>query len=356
MRAAIMMPKGLAPGLLILISFSLYSQDIPEEGAFIDTINTSVDLFNEEDPMDITLTLDLKEYQRNKYKGEYVPAHCRYQINDTLSLDKSMRIKARGDFRRSYCSFAPFWLNIRLADVNNRHLQDVTRMKIVTHCNSGKAYKAYVLKEYLAYKIYNILSPVSFRVRLIRMKYVDTGRKDKVTESWAFMIEPEGLLAERLEGISIKKDDLSMARMEQGSMDLVAMFMFMIGNSDFSILGRHNVKILGLPGFGSEGYTPVPYDFDYTGLVNASYAIPGENLGIKSVQERYYLGRCRESNEYQQVIDYMENHRSEILEMINSFPYLEEKSKIEVIAYLEEFFNLASYSGLIQKQLDKTCR
>jgi len=150
----------LTPGLFILISFSLYSQDIPEEGAFIDTINTSVDLFNEEDPMDITLTLDLKEY--------------------------------------------------------------------------------------LAYKIYNILSPVSFRVRLIRMKYVDTGRKGKMTESWAFMIEPEGLLAGRLEAIPIKNDELSMARMEKGSMDLVAMFMFMIGNSDYSIVGRHNVMKLYL--------------------------------------------------------------------------------------------------------------
>jgi len=114
--------------------------------------------------------------------------------------------------------------------------------------------------------------------------------------------------------------------------------------------------ILGLPGFGFEGYTPVPYDFDYTGLVNASYAIPGEHLGIKSVQECYYLGRCRESNEYQQVIDYMENQRNEILEMINSFPYLEEKSKSEMISYLEEFFNLASDPGLVQKQFDKTCR
>lgn len=346
----------LIPILLILLSFSLHAQDIPEEGALIDTINTSVDLFNEEDPMYITLTLNLKEYQRNKYKGEYVPAHCRYQINDTITLDKSMRIKARGDFRRSYCSFAPFWLNIRLADVNNKHLQDVTRMKIVTHCNSAKGYEAYVFKEYIAYKIYNILSPVSFRVRLIRMKYVDTGRKGKVTESWAFLIEPEGLLAERLEAIPIKNDKLSMARMEQGSMDLVALFMFMIGNSDYSILGRHNVKILELPGFGPEGYTPVPYDFDYTGFVNAHYAIPGEHLGIKSVQERYYMGRCRELSEYKQLIDYMENHRGEIMEMIHSFPYLEENSKSEMIAYLEEFFNLASYTGLIQKQFDKTCR
>jgi len=340
--------------LVVIWPMVLPAQDIPEEGALIDTIDTSVDLFNELDPMNITLIVNLKEYQRNKYKGEYIPVHFLYQINDTLSLEKDMRMKARGKYRRNHCTFAPFWLNIRKADVKNQYLQDVKRMKIVTHCRSAKEYKEYVLKEYLAYKIYNILSPVSFRVRLIRMKYVDTGRKNRVTESWAFMIEPEGLLAERHDAIAIKNDKLSMRHMEPESMDLTALFMFMIGNADYSIAGRHNVKILGLPGFGTNGYTPVPYDFDYTGLVNAVYAIPA-TLDIRSVKERYYLGLCREEDEYQLAINHIEEQREEILHLISSFPYLGEKQKREVVGYLEDYFDLASNPALIQSFL-KTCR
>ncbi len=332
------------------------AQDAPEEGELIDTIDTSVDLFNEINPMDMTLTFDLKKYQRSKFKGEYLPVHFYYQINDTLRLEKSMRIKARGEFRRKHCSFAPFWLNIRKADIANQHLQEVTRIKIVTHCRGSNEYADYLLKEYLTYKIYNILSPISFRVRLLRMKYVDTGRKNRVTESWAFMIEPEEMLAGRHDGQVIKKDELIMRLMKPETMDLVALFQFMIGNADYSIAGRHNVKILGLPGFGSEGYTPVPYDFDYTGLVNAEYALPGENLGITSIQDRYFLGLCREESEYQQVIDHLEKHRDEILEMINSFPYMKEKKKSEMISYLEGFFILASDTERIRKKLNKTCR
>ena len=146
---------------------------------------------------------------------------------------------------------APFWLNIRKADVKNIHLQDVNGFKVVTKCQGSKAYNEYVLKEYLAYKIYNIISPISFRVRLIRMTYLDTGRKNKVTEGWAFLIEPEEMLAERLGGQVVKKDDLAIALMQPGDMDLAAMFMYMIGNCDYSIVGRHNMKILGMPGFGS---------------------------------------------------------------------------------------------------------
>ena len=342
--------------IFILAPFLMHAQDAPGEGELIDTIDTSVDLFNETGPMDITLTFDLKKYQRNKFEGEYIPVHFHYQINDTLGLEKSIRIKARGAFRRKHCSFAPFWLNIRKADIANQHLQEVKRMKIVTHCRGSNEYADYLLKEYLAYKIYNILSPVSFRVRLLRMKYVDTGRKNKVTESWAFMIEPEEMVAERHDALVIKKDELAMRFMEQESMDLVALFMYMIGNADYSIAGRHNVKILGLPGFGSKGYTPVPYDFDYTGLVNANYAIPGENLGITSVTERYFMGLCRDMSKYQPVIDHMENYRDEILEMINSFPHLGKKHKNEMISYLEGFYNLASDPGAIQKRLERSCR
>ena len=340
----------------LLRMVTLVGQEQPEADAVIDTIYTSVDLFEERAPMKITLTLNLKEFQKTKYKGIYIPASFTYQINDTLRLEKNMRIKARGHFRKDYCQFAPYWLNINKADEENRNLQEPKKFKIVTQCNNTKTYENYLLREYLAYKIYNILSDISFRVRLIDMTYVDTGRKGKITKSWAFMIEPEEMLAERLHALVIKKDDLRMSLMEPETFDLMAMFMFMIGNSDYSIGGRHNVKILGMEGFGTKGYTLVPYDFDYSGLVNASYAIPGENLGITSVKERYYLGPCREEGEYAQAIAKIKDHRDEILELIRTFEYLDEKNKEDVIGYLEEYFNMADTPYFISRSLESTCR
>ncbi len=342
--------------LLLLIPASLISQEEQLHVRQVDTIDTSADIFEAEDPLKITLTLDLKKYKKEKYKGEYLPVNFLYEFNDTLFLEKEMRMKARGEFRRSHCNLAPFWLNIRKADVENVHLQDVKRFKVVTNCQGSRAYDEYVLKEYLAYKIYNIISPVSFRVRLIRMKYVDTGRKNKVTEGWAFMIEPEQMLADRLGALVVKKNNLSMSLMKSGDLDLAAMFMYMIGNCDYSISGRHNMKILGMPGFGSEGYTPVPYDFDYSGLVDASYAIPGENLGVKSVRERYYLGPCREVEDFLKAIEEINQHRAEIMQVVNDLEYLDQKHKKAVLTYLEAYFAEAGTEHQLKQSLQKTCR
>jgi hypothetical protein len=326
-----------------------------DESTIVDTIDTRLDLFEVEEPMIITLILDLKQYQKTKHKGEYMPADLIYHINDSTRIEKKIRVKARGAFRKQFCAYAPFWLNIRKSDIKNQHLQDIKRIKVVTQCRNSHTYGQYVLKEYLAYRIYNILTENSFRTRLVKMKYVDTGRKNRVTESWAFLIEPEEMLAERVNAYAIEKDKLSMNFMEPDAMDLVALFQYMIGNSDYSITGRHNVKILGLPGFGTEGYTPVPYDFDYSGLVNAVYAIPGENLGIKSVTDRYYLGPCRAEHEFRLAMDHIESYRDEIMQLVNSFPHLDERRKEEIIYYLEEYFKLSQGVGL-ESMLTRNCR
>lgn len=342
--------------LLLLSPFLLFSQDEPEPGALGDTIVTNVDLFEGDDPLDITLTFDIKKYQREKQKEGYIPVDLLFHVNDTFEVAKSVRVKSRGQFRKNHCHFAPFWLNIRKAEVANTYLQEVVKMKVVTHCKESPAYEDYILTEYLAYRIYNILSPLSFRVRLIKMKYVDTGRKDRLTEGWAIMIEPEKMMAERNGGLVIKNDKVGMAHTRQDEMLVTSLFQYMIGNGDYSVAGRHNIKLLGMPDFGSKGYTPVPYDFDYSGIVDAYYAEPGENLGIKSVTERYFLGPCAENEAYLEAIQYMEKHREEILELVNTFPYLGEKEKSRVIAYIEQYYRAAESPRFIEQQLRSTCR
>lgn len=344
--------------LLLLVLFNLHLLAQDEEGMEVlgDTIITNVDLFEGDDPLVMTLTLNLKKYQREKYKEEYIPADLLLHVNDTFEVAKEVRIKSRGQFRKNHCSFAPFWLNIRKADVANEYLQEVVRMKIVTHCRGSSSYGNYVLTEYLAYRMYNILSPLSFRVRLIKMKYVDTGRKNRVTEGWSFMIEPESMLADRSGGLVIKNDQLGMIHTRQDEMLLVSMFQYMIGNGDYSVVGRHNIKLLGMPEFGSKGYTPVPYDFDYSGMVNAYYAEPGENLGISSVTQRYYLGPCAEEEAWLRTMQHMEEHREEIMDLLHSFPYLDEKEKNRVIAYIEKYYLSAATPRFIKEKLEKTCR
>jgi len=341
--------------VLVLIPELIFSQIEIEHVRQVDTIETTIDLFGETDPMHITLTLDLKKYQREKFKGEYMPVHFLYQLNDTLHLEKEMRMKARGKFRRSHCILAPFWLDVRNVDLKSDEQQDFARIKIVTHCKGSLAYEDYVLKEYLCYKIYNIISPNSFRVRLVRMTYVDTGRDNKIKEGWAFMIEPEQMLAQRKDAVVVKRDDLTTHLLRPREIDILALFQYMIGNVDYSVYGRQNMKFLGLPGYRTEGYTPVPYDFDYTGLVDAYYAVPSENLAIKSVRERVYLGPCREDEVYQSAFEYINQCREEIVQLVKDFEFLDQKDKKGVIYYLEQYFELSEYPKSLIYSLQRTC-
>lgn len=334
----------------------VFSQDDESDHFYSDTLSTQVDLFSVEEPMDLTLRFDIKNYQRGKMKGEYMPVQLTYHVNDTLDINKKVRVKARGEFRRQHCILPPFWLNIRKAKVGNKYLEGTKRIKIVTHCKDSKQYEQYVIKEYLAYKIYSEISPYSFRVRLIRMKYIDTGRKNKETSSWAFMIEPEDMMAERLGVMSVKSDVVSMQYTDTLMMNVVGVYMFMIGNSDYSIAGRHNVKLIRRLDPIKPLPVPVPYDFDYAGIVNASYAIPGENLGLLSVTERYYLGPCRDDHHYLTAIDRIQKNRERINEIVESSPYLDEKNKKEMLRYLEGYFSLAEKPGNLISRIKSTCR
>jgi hypothetical protein len=137
--------------------------------------------------------------------------------------------------------------------------------------------------------------------------------------------------------------------------EYMAVFQYMIGNGDYSVPGRHNVKLLSSKSINNDGLMPVPYDFDYSGLVDARYAIPGEALNITSVKQRYFLGPCREIDDYEKVIDDIQSKKDEILSEINSFEHLSEKERMEVASYLNDFFDRVDDKGYIQENILATC-
>ena len=229
-------------------------------------------------------------------------------------------------------------------------------MKVVTRCKPSTQYADYVLKEYLIYKISNLLTEYSFKTRLVRIQYIDTGRKNRVSEDWGFIIEPEDMMANRLETVAVKSDVLSIRTVNHKAMDRVALYSYMIGHVDYSVTGRHNLKILTPNELGPTGFIPVPYDFDYVGLVNAHYAIPGEGLGIQSVKQRYYLGACRPKVVHQTTIDELAAYQDEIVDLIMGFEYLDEDVRLDMVAYIATYFVESSRDRFIESSLEPSCR
>jgi len=341
--------------LALVISTSLFGQtdDVP---SFEDTLVVYQDLFGIREPLDLTLKFNIKEFYKTKKNEKYHKAELTCHVREGFEVKHEVRVKARGKNRREICAIPPIWLNIRYAGIEAEDLAEVIKMKVVTRCRYTSIYKNYVLKEYLIYQIYNLLSPYSFNTRLVRLRLIDTGRKDKVYEDWGFIIEPEAMMADRNNAMPIKSDKLALATVNKEWMDRVAYFHYMIGQADYSVTGRHNLKILTLKEYGPSGFIVVPYDFDYTGLVDATYAVPGENLGLASVRERYYLGKCRSEEVHQQTIDWLASYKDEIKELILSFEYLDEKEKIEMLEYLESYYEESESRNFISRRITPTCR
>jgi hypothetical protein len=270
-------------------------------------------------------------------------------------VHRTVRIKARGNSRQDICAFPPIWINIRKANIENENLRDVKKIKLVTHCGNSKSNEQYVLKEYLVYKLYNLLSPYSFRVRLVKVNYIDTSKKDKLTSRFGFLIEPEDMMAERLDKMPLKNPNISIRMTDTLRTMRMCIFQYMIGNADYGVRNRHNLKLLVNKDFPTGTIIPVPYDFDYTGLVNAHYAVPGENLGINSVTERYFLGPCRPTDQYLEVLDWITGYEEEMYRLVNGFEYLGESERKYVSDYLNEFFVSLQRPGYIERIMLSTC-
>lgn len=352
-----MTPKLIASFFLLIISIYVYSQESADSYAIEDSLILKTDIFAEEEPASITLSYDMKEFRKMQGKDKYLEAELIYHMGDPVNdVHRIVRVMARGKNRQEVCTFPPIWINIRKAEKENMYLQNTTKMKLVTHCGNSGTFQTYVLKEYLIYKIYSLITPYSFRVRLVKMKYIDTSRKNRETDRWAFLIEPEIMLAERLDMMPLKSDRVGMQMTDTAMTNTMAMYQYLIGNSDYSIAGRHNVKILRDTNPMVFNVIPVPYDFDYTGLVNAHYAIPGGTLGIETVKERYFLGPCRNSADYQKSIDELVSKKESIFDLINDFEYLTDVEKKNMISYLNEFYTESGDSKFIEREISSTCR
>jgi hypothetical protein len=322
-----------------------------------DPANKSFGLFEKDDPLEITLRFDLTKYLRTKPNKEYLKANITFHLSDKDSINKDIRLRTRGEFRNTYCGFAPIELNLKKVDLGYSDLNKISKLKLVPQCNPGSNYEDYLIREYLIYKMFNIMTDTSFRVRLLTVNYIDSQKKRKSSRQYAFFIEPIEMLGARTNSAEITSHVLNQKSIIPEVIDRVAIFNYMIGNYDWAVPNQHNIKAL-IPLVVDAGRLAlaVPYDFDWTGLVNASYAIPAENVGTSSVRERIFTGVCRRREVFEKDLDEFLEKKEKIYHLINEFPYLNQRSKKDMIFYLDEFFNKTNGKKVILNEILNSCK
>jgi hypothetical protein len=320
-----------------------------------DTLYENYGLFDNSDLQEISLRFDITTYKRKKPENEYLDAILTYYTNEKDSINKTIKVRSRGIFRRNYCDFPPLLLNFKMKDHITGEFNRIDKLKMVTQCKPGQ--EDYLLREYLAYKLYNVLTDSSFRVKLLRVSYINTFKESKPVREYAFVIEPLEFLTERTNSIEVKSPTLGSGNIKPEIMDRMAVFNYMIGNTDWSIRGLHNVVVLSQ----SHSERPelglvVPYDFDFSGLVNANYSTPAHYVDIKSVRDRFYLGPCRSKEDFQTVLQEFLEKKEELYKVVSEFPYLSERSKKDILNYLNDFYSTFDKRNTIIYNLMSNCK
>jgi hypothetical protein len=227
-------------------------------------------------------------------------------------------------------------IDFRHTDANR--LSSLGKLKLVIGCGAKDEDEQLLLKEFLIYKIYNLLEEKSFRVRLLKTTYNDTKNRVKAFTQYSFLIEDDADMAKRN---GCKKKDHPSYLTESTNRDLmtkVAIFEYMIGNTDWSVPNTHNIKLIFARKDEQALPFAVPYDFDYCGLVDASYAIPNEVIGTEKITERVYRGFPRTMEELQQSLALFRDKKSAIYSLINGFTLITERNRKIMISYLDDFY------------------
>lgn len=321
-------------------------------------------LFSEETELALTIDAPIGDLVRSARRNtEPFPAGI--QAEGGARLD--MQLAARGFSRRTLgiCSFPP--LRIDLAGEGQRAgtiWQGQNRLKLVTRCRPSANFEQLTVLEYTAYRLYNVITPVSYRVRPVRVTYRDTeGGRDQVQLN--FLIEDTGDVAARngREEIEVQSNEVRSSQLNGRQAALVGLFQFMIGNLDWDMTQGpageeccHNGKLLAASETARDDVLPVPYDFDFSGFVNAPYAQPPAGIPVSNVRQRHYRGLCRFNDQARAAADLFRSRREQLYAVIDGESRLSESRRATAHEYISGFFEILDNPQRFERLVIENCR
>lgn len=316
-------------------------------------------LFREDSVLELTLSGPIRQIA-NRAEDSIAPYSATMEAaGETVAIELSARGLSRRD--RANCRFPPLRVAISGNPGEASLFDHQGQLKLVTHCNPAVQNDQYVLREYLAYRLYNLVTPESFRVRLLRVNYVDQGRP--YATRWGFFIEDGDDAARRLGLRELELESIEPSRLSPRAAVRVALFQYMIGNTDWDLTAGpsgtqccHNSRLAGGSQDAVGAIIPLPYDFDNSGLVSAPYAVPSPTLPIRSVRQRIYRGYClhnalaiEEARNFRQARSRME---AEIAQTAG----LHDSVRRTLLHYIDGFFADIATASAIEGNLLSHCR
>ena len=293
------------------------------------------------------------------------PFDAKLIVAEPAAETLAIQLSARGISRRTVaaCDFPPLKIEFKGKPGSTSLFKGQKSLKLATHCRGDFNYQDYGLLEYLAYRLLNVLTPLSFRVRLAEIDYVEAKSGSVRIHRHGFLIEDVDEVAGRNDLKEIKTDRIDRGQLNASAVARSDLFQYMIGNQDWSdVAGAagthccHNIKLLGKSADSLNDLVPVAYDFDSSGLVNAPYALPPVAVPIKTVRSRYYRGYCQFNAQATAVAQEILGKRADVMSAVDSTPALSDRAKSSARDYLEALFKEFADPARFKERILDRCR
>ncbi len=312
-------------------------------------------MFASEVPLTATLTINMSRIKRDRDdKAPWRDAVLAHDGADGKRVQVPVRVRTRGIWRLKNCQMPPMRLSFRNKDTKGTIFHRLEKPKLVNVCRDADRYDDYLLRELQLYRAYRLLTPISHRVRLVRLTFTDSASGKAEVVRWAIIVEDVAELARRVGG---KFADTRVAAYDDLSPRHTAVanvFQYMVGNTDFSFTTLHNSELIQFP---NGDVAPVAYDFDFSGAVDASYATVDPRLRIRRVRDRQFRGFCGAKDEYPAVIALFQQHKDAIYALYGDAigSLLAPGTARETLAYVDAFYEILASPTTIERRMLADC-
>lgn len=326
-------------------------------------------LFDSHEVLDVTIPLHFKDLcrPREDEKCDFTATTLNYLDAGGDSVELPVEVKVRGGWRSltQNCSAPLLWIRFDDVQTPGTLFAGQAMLPLTTHCGQGFSLEAiktrppksdweqYLLKEYLAHRIYELFTEFSLRTRLVRIHYPDPDRPSRIVHNYAFFTEHFDSMAARNDSVRLDRGSFDYIRLDNGTADVLALFQYMIGNTDWSIVRQRNTILLQKQD-GTQ--VPAPYDFDMSGLVNAHYAGPPPGLPIDCVQDRYYLGFCHPDPHWEELFEQFKSQQDRVFDLLSETPGLDSDTLESSEKFLQGFFRKLDSESARKKSIVNACK
>ena len=311
--------------------------------------------FESQEPIEVTLTTNIGKIRGDK--GDNPPwrrATISYKGAEGDLVTIPVQARTRGIWRLKMCEFPPLRLNFSGETSKGTIFDKLDKPKLVSYCHDMDSYEQYILQEYQLYRIYQLLTPVSHRARLLKFVYADSADGKVRARRYGFIMEEPKALAARLGGKVMEQKGALPGDLDGFQDALFGVFQYFIGNTDFSEAGLHNVELF----FNNEGVAmPIAYDFDFAGAVNARYATSDERLNLPNVRQRLFRGYCTDADSYEKVFALFNEKKPEIYALYSdSIGKLMDRGTVrETLRYFNEFYDTINDKRSAKRSIMESC-